>query len=116
MQTYKFYLPTGERLAIFYENRTITVIPCSKNDQFSKKIAKNIFNEIGINRIITDKYNYFTFDIMIGYQKQFLEWCDINYKKLYFDFIKGKIIKIEKVKNNKMKYKNYELTKITYLA
>lgn len=113
MQTYKYYLPTGERLAIFYELGKVTVIPCSKQDQFSKKISKSLFQGIKLN--IND-IKHWQFEVVFANQEHFLQWCNNHYKRMFYVFtpVKGKIIKIEKQKRAKLN--NYEITKTTYLV
>ena len=112
MQTYKYYLPTGERLGIFYESGIVTVIPCSKKDQFSNKEAKFLYKDMISKDIIL---NYKQFEIVIGSQKEFLEWCNNHYKRMFYMFtpVKGKIVRIEKQKIVEMN--SYEITKTTYL-
>jgi hypothetical protein len=114
MQTYKYYLPTGERLAIFYEPGTVTVIPCSKQDQFSKKEAKLLFQKIKSPAVASVKH--IREFIVLNNQKEFLEWCNNNYKRMFYVHtpVKGKIVKVEKIKRKKLN--NYETIKISYLA
>jgi hypothetical protein len=45
MQTYKFHTKKGERLAIFLHNGKVVIFRCSKDDQFSRKVARRAFYE-----------------------------------------------------------------------
>ena len=123
MQTYKYYLPTGERLGIFYDDAgTVTVVPCSKKDQFSKRSSKELYQLTSIKYLGKTTFEHMTipikhwkFEVVFNCQEQFLEWCNNNYKRMFYKYIavKGKIVKIEKVKRNTPM--RYETIKISYL-
>lgn len=76
--TYAFYDNKGRRLAIFYDDRgTATIIPCSKKDQFSKKVARAFYEGevlppsamlIGMTPNMT--------------QREFINYCDHIFKRL----------------------------------
>lgn len=96
LKTYKFYDKDGRRLAIFGKyvpnhphggNPTlhITVIPCSRKDQFSVKVANQMYNAIDSGMIIGEVpvHSYFSVPVLDGKHKaEFLKFCNINYYKM----------------------------------
>ena len=77
---FKFYDEKKRRVAIFYDSGVVTVIPCSKNDEFSKKKANELYlqgtkgqKKIEVNSI----QNHTTF----------MEWCFENFRKKVEDLI-----------------------------
>lgn len=104
LQTYKFYDDKGRRLAIFYENGIITVIPCSKKDHFSIKKAKELY-EGTCNSAI--KYE------VDGINKidDLVDWCYQRYKKVYkYGFgVSGGLLRIMSTKSSKTNNINVEL-------
>jgi hypothetical protein len=114
MQTYKYYLPTGERLAIFYKNGIVTIIPCSKSDQFSKEKSKILYHFLCRSKSADTLH--LKFEVQLNTQKEFLDWCNNNYKRMFAVFtpVKGRIVKVEKIKRKKLN--SYSTIKISYLA
>ena len=95
LMTYKFYDQDGRRLAIFgkYVPKHphggnpllhITVIPCSKKDQFSVKVAKRMYDEINDGKVYEELpvHSYFSTNVKNGkYKAEFLKFCNINFYK-----------------------------------
>lgn len=71
--TYKFYDGKGRRLSIFCDEGQITVIPCSRNDVFNKKIAKELYSQ-GISGNI--------YNVQCANQNEFIDWCRKHYKQI----------------------------------
>lgn len=85
IRSFKFYTKKGERLGIFLRNNDggtsqIEVYRCSLADQFSKKVARQAFEEtfkdtnIHYSPTITKFPNQLT-------GKEFYAWCEDNYWK-----------------------------------
>lgn len=108
--TYAFYNNKGERMSIFYKDGQIIAIPCSKKDQFCKKMAILMY-ETGI-------YNRYTeASVEKGItQRQFIAWCDANFKRLKTASIpySGNIVDISIVGLTKLLLK-HKILKIKYV-
>lgn len=82
--TYQFFNKKNNRLAIFGEtigsNITITIIPCSTKDHFSKKKARQLYQDIKDGKTV-----YYETHVCKGLDhKDFMRWCRNNfYKKVY---------------------------------
>lgn len=104
--TYAFYNDKGERMSIFYKDGQIIAIPCSKKDQFCKKMAILMY-ETGI-------YNRYTeASIEKGItQRQFIAWCDANFKRLktVHTYYSGDIMGISIAVVNKLTFKTRIMT------
>lgn len=91
--TFMFYNEQKKRLSIFAEREGdilhITVIPCSRKDQFSRKVGREEYAEIvAINPTDKElqKRNIATFNIGIKDKqpgKTFINWCKEKYYKKY---------------------------------
>lgn len=95
LKTYKFYDKDGRRLAIFGKfvpnhphggspTLHITVIPCSKKDQFSIKIARQMYDALDSGRIIGEVpvHSYYSVPAIDGsYKAEFLKFCNVNFFK-----------------------------------
>ena len=81
--TYAFYDEKGRRLSIFAKQKDkeleITIITCSKKDQFSKKEAKSLYAQVNWGKT-TCKPQRFTIPIKDDKPKwTFINWCRENY-------------------------------------
>lgn len=84
--TYKFFNKKNNRLAIFGEvisdNIAVTVIPCSKNDQFIKKKARELYENIKKGESVY----YESFNLKGTDASDFFRWCKSKYyKKLFIE-------------------------------
>ena len=79
--TYKFYDGDGRRLAIFYQDGKLTIIPCNKKDQFSTKKAKELF--------LKEEAYKETFNIEFKTQMEFQKWCEQTFSKYYYFEVPG---------------------------
>jgi hypothetical protein len=77
IQTYRFYDSKNRRLAIFYDNGLITVIPCSKKDHFSIKKARELYDSDVLCKSAQQYKAENIKDI-----DDFIAWCRARYKKL----------------------------------
>lgn len=87
--TYKFYAEDGRRIAAFAEETDkadklkVTLIYCSKQDQFSKNKAKYIFNSLFAKVVLIDLlYHPETFEITVNPKtpkKDFIGYMFNNY-------------------------------------
>jgi hypothetical protein len=82
--TYKYFNKSNQRLAIFGEvindNMAITIIPCSKKDQFNKKKARELYNKIKEGETV----HYEAFNFKGTDASDFFRWCKSRYyKKVY---------------------------------
>ena len=84
--TYVFYNKKGERLSIFYNNREITAIPCSRKDIFRRKIGKLLYTTGVYNRVerVTISKDFS--------QREFINWCNTQYYRLYTEVIPTKAL------------------------
>ena len=83
--TFRFYNSKGQRLTIYYNgNNEVSVLACTTDDQFVKYVGKNacITGKIADgNNPIKDVSSIEKFNITFYRQKDFLDWCRVNYFK-----------------------------------
>jgi hypothetical protein len=111
--TYKFYDSKNRRLAIFgyeYEpNRyAIKVITCSKKDVFSKRVAKQLFEE---GKGTFFEWQFLKNEINSSKAKGFISVCKYNYYMLIplNIHLEGRKVLDVKVKSGKWNSSNLEI-------
>ena len=102
LQTYKFYDFQGRRLAIFYEEGIITVIPCSKKDQFSIKKAKELYVS-GCKSMEKHEVKDITkIDHLVA-------WCHKKYLKRSVQYVRGFVTGINGTKTKLSRWVTTEI-------
>lgn len=95
LKTYKFYNKDGRRLAIFGKfledtlfggtpTLQVVVIPCSKRDQFSKKIARRLYDEIDNGIVYEEVPSHGSFNVPVlcgSHKAEFLKFCNTHFYK-----------------------------------
>lgn len=93
--TFAFYdKKTKRRLSIFGQDNlngsmTITIIPCSKGDKFSKKVGRDLFNQEKLRREFGVPYEKKPLSFFITLSQRdkpnwsFIEFCKKYYLKRY---------------------------------
>ena len=83
-KTYKFFNEKGRRMSIFAKPESggieITVIPCSRHDQFCKAKARELYQE--------GKCHMEIFHADGNCFADFIKWCNNKYNKLITTFVK----------------------------
>jgi hypothetical protein len=97
LKTYKFYNKDGRRLAIFGKflegslfsdspTLQVVIIPCSKRDQFSKKVANRLYGEIDNGEVYGEIPAHGSYNVPVlngSHKAEFLKFCNVHfYKKM----------------------------------